>query len=117
MQLSFAGSDQAAREKFACYFALDPIEASGGMRPYITMNDEYDGAGKDFPEYRYRLSSALRTLPSKAVIEARQLLMDYAISHPEQPTRIYFECYGQKKLREVPEESTAYSWRQRGYQA
>ena len=87
------------------------------MRPYIATNDEYDDAGKYEPEYRYRLSSTLRILPPAAVIEARQLLVDYAALHPKQSIRIYFECYGQKKLREASEESSAYAWRQRGYQA
>jgi hypothetical protein len=111
LELWYAGTPSDAQKAFAPLFSLKPIYQDSSPTPYNEINavldrGQYKGGQK--PTW----SVALEKLDPAAARELWKHYLAFRLLHPSaKDSVVMFECYAFGKVRQVPDESTAFPWR------
>ncbi|KAN0072890.1 hypothetical protein V8E54_009004 [Elaphomyces granulatus] len=111
LELWYAGTAEAAEKAFAPLFKLHPIYHKSSPTPYNKINaalDQGQYKGGQKPTW----SVALEKLDPAAVRKVWSHYLEFRLFHPSSKNSVVmFECYAFGKVRETPDENSAFPWR------
>jgi len=111
LELWYAGTPLDAEKAFAPLLNLRPIYHKSGPTPYNKINAELD-RGQYKGGQKPTWSVALEKLDPVAARELWEHFLEFRLCHPSSKNSVVmFECYGFEKVREFPDDCSAFPWR------
>ncbi|KAK9349620.1 hypothetical protein V1523DRAFT_422378 [Lipomyces doorenjongii] len=111
LELWYGGTPAAAQKAFAPLFKLHPIHQESSPTPYNKINEALN-RGQYKGGFKPTWSVALEKLDPKAARDLWNHFLHFRLRHPSSKNSVVmFECYAFGKVRQVPENSASFPWR------